>query len=70
MRTAVLQARHARLSRVSLEVRPDNRGAIALYEKLGFATVDRIPSYYGPGDDALLLVLPLAQPKSRHKTRS
>jgi ribosomal protein S18 acetylase RimI-like enzyme len=70
MRTAILQARHARLTRISLEVRPDNQAAIALYEKLGFSTSDRIPSYYGPGDDALVLVLTLAQPKPRLKTRS
>lgn len=70
MRTALLQARQARLARVTLEVRPDNREALALYEKLGFSTTDRIPSYYGPGDDALVLVLPLAQPRTRLKTRS
>ncbi|MCU0656948.1 MAG: GNAT family N-acetyltransferase [Polyangiaceae bacterium] len=70
MRTAILQARHARLARVVLEVSPDNEGAVALYQKLGFTISNRVPGYYGAGEDALVMTLPLAQPKTRLKTRS
>lgn len=37
-----------------LEVRVDNRGAIALYEALGFAQTGRRWGYYRDGTDALL----------------
>lgn len=37
-----------------LEVRLDNRGAIALYEALGFAQIGRRKGYYRDGTDALL----------------
>ncbi len=45
-----------------LEVRPSNRGAIRLYEKLGFNEVGVRPNYYPAEDgreDALLLALNL-----------
>jgi ribosomal-protein-alanine N-acetyltransferase len=38
--------------RVRLEVSTGNTGAIAFYEKLGFARLGRIPDYYSPGADA------------------
>jgi ribosomal-protein-alanine N-acetyltransferase len=38
--------------RARLEVSTENRGAIAFYEKLGFARVGRIRDYYSPGADA------------------
>lgn len=38
-----------------LEVRVDNHGALALYERHGFRQVGRRPGYYGDGTDALLL---------------
>jgi ribosomal protein S18 acetylase RimI-like enzyme len=69
MRTAILQARQARLPRVTLEVRPDNEEAIQLYEKLAFTVSGKIPEYYGPGDDAISMVLSLAQPRPRLRTR-
>lgn len=41
---------------LALEVRASNEGAIALYEKLGFAQVGRRPNYYSnPKEDALIL---------------
>ena len=38
---------------VRLEVRLENRAAIALYGNAGFASVARIASYYGLGEDGL-----------------
>ena len=41
---------------ISLEVRPSNRAAVALYTKLGFAEEGRRKNYYtDPTEDALLL---------------
>ena len=38
---------------VRLEVRLENRAAIALYRNAGFASVARLASYYGLGEDGL-----------------
>lgn len=38
-----------------LEVRADNAGAIALYERAGFAPIARRTSYYAPGEDAVIM---------------
>ena len=43
--------------RVLLEVRAHNAAALALYEDLGFSEVARRSSYYGDGDDAIVLAL-------------
>lgn len=44
------------VSKLTLEVRASNIGAIALYEGLGFAEVGRRPNYYSnPKEDALIL---------------
>ena len=41
---------------LTLEVRPSNEGAIALYQELGFCQVGRRPGYYSnPKEDALIL---------------
>jgi ribosomal-protein-alanine N-acetyltransferase len=46
----------------TLEVRPSNRAARALYRRLGFREVGRRPGYYAAeGEDALLLDCDLAQ---------
>lgn len=45
-----------KIRRVFLEVRESNRGAIALYEGLGFKQVGRRPDYYrDPAEAALIL---------------
>jgi ribosomal protein S18 acetylase RimI-like enzyme len=40
---------------VTLEVRPSNESAIALYEALGYARTGRRPRYYANGEDALVM---------------
>ena len=41
---------------ITLEVRPTNSGAIALYEKFGFLAAGRRPRYYQDnGEDALIM---------------
>jgi ribosomal-protein-alanine N-acetyltransferase len=56
---AIEAARAAGAEAVFLEVATDNPAAIALYEKLGFATAGRRRAYYprlaGPRIDALIL---------------
>lgn len=46
---------------VYLEVRVSNTPAIRLYEKLGFTVKRTIPYYYLDGEDAFLMVKPLAE---------
>jgi ribosomal-protein-alanine acetyltransferase len=46
------RSRKAGAARMHLEVAHDNRGAIALYEKLGYRRVRAIPQYYEDGGDA------------------
>lgn len=41
--------------RMLLEVRHDNLGAIALYEKFGFTPIARRRGYYGAGVDAVVM---------------
>ena len=41
--------------RVTLEVRAENAGAIALYEAVGLESVGVRPAYYGPGHDAVIM---------------
>jgi ribosomal-protein-alanine N-acetyltransferase len=43
------------LESLTLEVRPSNAAALALYARLGFAPVGRRQRYYRNGDDALVL---------------
>ena len=38
-----------------LEVRVSNKGAIQMYEKLGFVTSKRAPGYYKDGEDAFVM---------------
>ncbi len=48
------------IDRVLLQVAVDNRGAQALYERLGFERLERLPAYYVSGEDAFLMSLPRA----------
>jgi ribosomal-protein-alanine acetyltransferase len=40
---------------ITLEVRPSNDDAIALYEALGYQRIGRRPGYYANGEDALVM---------------
>ncbi|MDB9868953.1 GNAT family N-acetyltransferase [Pseudomonadales bacterium] len=55
-------ARVAGLGTVGLEVRSDNDGAQAFYQRLGFRIEERKKGYYGQGIDALSMVLHLIEP--------
>ena len=58
LRYALADARTAGARKATLEVRESNRGAIRLYESLGFKVVARRPRYYTkPEEDALILWL-------------
>jgi ribosomal-protein-alanine N-acetyltransferase len=46
-------AHHA--ASVSLEVRPENAGALALYRAMGFAAIGVRKHYYGRGEDAVIM---------------
>ncbi len=46
---------HRDLTRATLEVRPSNSLALALYASLGFETLGRRRRYYTDGEDALIL---------------
>ena len=57
-RLLILAEEHARASAgesVTLEVRESNVQAIALYRTLGYSRAGRRPSYYGDGEDALVM---------------
>ena len=54
--------------RVSLEVRRENRPAVALYLAMGFAPVGTLRHYYGLGEDALRMERALdAAPGARRR---
>jgi ribosomal-protein-alanine N-acetyltransferase len=55
MELADRHAREADGESLTLEVRPGNLAAIALYETLGYDRVGRRPRYYTNGDDALIM---------------
>ncbi len=46
-------------NRMLLEVRADNRGALAFYAAHDFVEIDRRPRYYRDGVDAVVMRLPL-----------
>ena len=50
-------ARQRGMKRATLEVRPSNRAALALYEKFGFQEAGRRKRYYADGEDAAILWL-------------
>jgi len=47
--------------RMLLEVREDNRAAIAMYAGHGFVEIDRRPRYYRDGATAVVMRLPVAK---------
>lgn len=47
--------------RLLLEVRADNRDALAFYAARGFVEIDRRPRYYADGADAVVMRLPLVK---------
>ncbi|MBL8061554.1 MAG: GNAT family N-acetyltransferase [Anaerolineales bacterium] len=59
--TALLHACEARLGvpRSRLTVRMSNQGAILLYEKEGYQTIDLWKAYYNDGEDAVVMEKPL-----------
>lgn len=56
----IAAARERECEEMLLEVRHDNTPALGLYAALGFAEIARRANYYGPGADALILRLDLA----------
>lgn len=61
-RLMLLAEDHARAAggeSITLEVRPNNLAAIAMYDGLGFTLVGRRPSYYQDGEDAQIMTLKL-----------
>lgn len=59
-------ARWHRVERVFLEVRPSNKGAVHLYETMGFNEIGRRPGYYPSHtgrEDALVMALELLPPE-------
>jgi [ribosomal protein S18]-alanine N-acetyltransferase len=55
LRAAEKAARRHGCDTMRLEVRPDNKAALRLYEKSGYRTVRRISGFYEDGTDALRL---------------
>lgn len=53
-------AAQAGAERMLLEVRHDNRAALALYRRTGFAAIAERADYYGPGAHAVVMECPLA----------
>lgn len=51
LEAAINMAREHGARALSLEVKVNNKGAIALYEKLDFAVTDLLPGYYDDGTD-------------------
>ena len=48
-----------KLPRMKLTVRISNQGAISLYQKVGYRTVDIWKKYYSDGEDGLVMEKPL-----------
>lgn len=59
VRQVLDEAAACRVVAVTLEVRRSNTAGRRLYESFGFEEVGSRPNYYGRGEDALILRLPL-----------
>ena len=55
MAAAEAHARDNAGETLTLEVRPSNRSAIALYDSLGYSVVGRRTGYYPDGEDAVVM---------------
>ena len=53
----------AKIENITLEVRPSNVAAIALYTSLGFHEATRRKQYYNDGEDALLMFKAVGEKK-------
>jgi len=57
LRQVLFRAAAGQMRRAILEVRADNRAAIALYERFGFRTNAQRSNYYHDGETAILMSL-------------
>ena len=55
---ALERLRPSGVARVRLTVAPGNVPALSLYREMGFIEESRLPDYFGPGEDRLLLTYP------------
>lgn len=55
MASAEAHATHNGAETLTLEVRPSNRSALVLYERLGYEVVGRRRRYYPDGEDAVVM---------------
>ncbi len=55
LEAVVTAAGRTAADRILLEVREDNRGALAFYARAGFTEIDRRPRYYADGAPAVVL---------------
>lgn len=58
---ALVVARREGTQRLLLEVREDNRAALAMYAAHGFVEIDRRPRYYRDGATAVVMRLPVTK---------
>ena len=62
MGEAIDEAKAKQIRLVTLEVRRSNLAARSLYRKLSFEERRLRSNYYGPGEDAIVMELPLGRP--------
>ena len=65
LRASEVEAKRHGCVAVSLEVRTDNRSAVALYHKHGYEIVDSLPGYYEDGASGLRMAKRLRKPPAR-----
>lgn len=54
----------SRIREIRLEIRTDNVAALALYDALGYRTLQALPGYYDDGSDGLQLAKPIVADQS------
>ncbi len=65
MKEVMLNLQRQGANECFLEVRVSNEHALELYRSLGFAQVDRLPSYYLDGEDAYVLAAKLSDKEGK-----